>query len=147
MLHINLHINPSDKTLCALFRAFSCKDYMDPTWSRWAQIKPTACQCFTCSTKATGNNMGKKRGGSGRGRWGPSCLIETNCSPLPNDTDRRPFVPVGLCWEQQKGNVLILARDKVRSFLLHPSYLSLCAHPLEQTQRLSSSGACYILLD
>lgn len=81
------------------------------------------------------------------GRWGPSCLIETNCSPLPGDTDSRPFVPAGLCWEQQKGNVLILARDKVRGFLLHASYLSLRAHPLEQAQRLSSSGACYILLD
>lgn len=86
-------------------------------------------------------------GGYGWRRCGPSCLIETNCSPLPSDTDSRPFVPAGLCWEQQKGNVLILAKDKVRGFLLHPSYLSLCAHPLEQAQRLSSSGDYYILLD
>lgn len=56
-------------------------------------------------------------------------------------------MPASLCWEQQKGNVLILVEDKVRGFLLHAIYLSLCAHPLEQGQRLSSSGAYYILLD
>lgn len=101
-------------------------------------MKLTDRRHFTCSTKGIQINMG------GEGGW--SCLIETNCSPLPGDTDSRPFVPAGLCWEQQKGNVVILARDKVRGFLLHTSYLSLSAHPLEQAQRLSSSGACYILL-
>lgn len=30
------------------------------------------------------------------GRRGRSCLIETNCSPLPGDTDSRPFVLAGL---------------------------------------------------
>lgn len=122
------------------------EDYKVPTWSRGAQIKPTGWRGHTCSTKAC-TRLSPGGRGVGRGRRGWSCLIETNCSPLPSDTDSRPFVPAGLCWEQQKGNVLIPAGDRVRGFLLHASYLSLRAHPLEQAQRLSSSGACDILRD
>lgn len=122
--------------------------YKVSTWSRWALTWNILTGRVLPAAQKPSKSVweGSKRG-CGWGRWGPSCLIETNCSPLPSDTDSRPFVPAGLCWEQQKGNVLILAKDKVRGFLLHASYLSLCAHPLEQAQRLSSSGACYILLD